>query len=94
MPESCRNRGLELHALMRHGMMEAEHIGMQTEPVQRVVAVAVLHVAADRMAHVGRVYANLILPSCLQPVFHETVRHRTVEDMEMGDGIFTAIVHR
>ena len=55
MPECGRDRRLELHTLMVHRMIEAEHIGVQAEPVQRVIAVAVLHIAADRMPHVGRI---------------------------------------
>ena len=65
---------------------------MEAETVQRVVAIAVLRVATNGMAHVGGVDANLILASCLQLKLHERVLGGAVEHMEMGDGELAAII--
>ena len=40
--ERGRQRGLELHGLTRHGMIEAQQPGMQTKTMQRVVAITIL----------------------------------------------------
>lgn len=74
-------------------MGEAKEPGVQAEAVQRVIAIAILHVAADRMSHVGRVDANLVLATCLELVLHEGVVGGAVEHMEMGNGELAAIVH-
>ena len=39
---------------------------MQAETAYRIVAIAVLRIATDGMAHVGSMDANLILTACLQ----------------------------
>ena len=94
MSERRRNHRLELHRLTGNGMIEAEHIGMKTKAMYRVVAIAVFYVATYRMSHIGRVYTNLVFPTCLQFVFHKTMLRSAVEHPVMGDGIFSAIVHR
>ena len=74
-------------------MEEAQHVGMQAQAVDGVVAVAVLHVATNGVSHVCRVYPDLVLASRLQLELYERVLGRTVEDVEMGHGIFAAVVH-
>ena len=94
MAELSRNHRLELHRLARHGMVEAQHIGMQTKTVDRVVAVAILDVAAYGMPHIGRVYADLVLAPRLELELHQTVLRGAVEGAEMRNGILSAVVHR
>ena len=94
MSEICWNRSLEFHTLMCHGMIETEHIGMQTKTVQRVVAVTILYITTDRMPHICRMNTNLILAPCLQTVLHKTVRNRTVEHTEMRNSISSSVIHR
>ena len=43
----------ELHRLVGHRMVEAKHVGMETESSDRIIAIAVFDVATDRMPHVG-----------------------------------------
>lgn len=54
--ELRRDRRVKLHALASYRMGEAKHIGMQTETVQGVVAIAIFHVTTHRVPHIGRVY--------------------------------------
>jgi len=74
-------------------MVETEHVGVETEAVERVVAIAIFDVAAHGVAHVGRVDAYLILAARLEPVFHQTVVGGAAEHMKVGDGILPAVVH-
>ena len=60
--------------------------------MQRVVAIAVFHVAAHGMPHVGRMYPYLILPACFKFVFHKRVVGCAVEHVEMGHRILTPVV--
>ena len=66
MTECGWHWGLELHGLTRHRMIETQQPGMQAQSMQRVVTITILCVAADRMPHIGRMDANLILTACLQ----------------------------
>lgn len=59
-------------------MMEAQQPGMQAEAVQRIVTVAILLIATDRMPQIGRMYTNLILTSCLQAELYQRVLCRAV----------------
>ena len=90
--ESSGNLCVKLHALSCHGVSEAQHVGVQTKSVDRVIAIAVFYVAAYRVSHVGGVYSYLVLSSCLKPVFYERVLGGAVEDMEVCHRIFSAIV--
>ena len=56
---------------MGYGMVETEQESVKAEAAYGVVAVAILGVAADRMADVGRMYANLVLATGLQLEFHK-----------------------
>ena len=91
--EGCRYRRREVHTFARHGMGEAQHIGMQTEAVQRVVAIAIFDVAADRMTHIGRMYTYLVLTSGFKLVFHKRVLGSAVENMIVGHSIFASVVY-
>lgn len=91
--EGCRYRRREVHAFARHGMGEAQHIGMQTEAMQRVVAIAIFDVAADWMAHVGRMYTYLVLASGFKLVFNKRVLGSAVENMVVGHRIFATVVY-
>ena len=62
--------------------------------MQRVVAIAVFHVAAHGMPHVGRMYPYLILPACFKFVFHKRVVGCAVEHVEMCHCIFAAVIYR
>ena len=52
-------------------MMEAEQPGMKTKAVQGVVAIAIFRITTDRMAHIRRMYADLILTTCFELELHE-----------------------
>ena len=91
--ELGRNGGLEFHALACHGMEEAQQVGVEAEAVDGVVAVAVLDIATYGMAHIGRVYPNLVLASCLQLKLYERVLCCAVENAEMRHGVFATIVY-
>ena len=43
----------KLHGLAGGGMKETETVGMEAETMDRVVAIAVFYVAANRVAHIG-----------------------------------------
>ena len=58
---------------MRDGMIETQDVGMQAKPADDVVAVAIFHIAANGMPHVGRMHANLILAPCLQTIFYQRI---------------------
>ena len=59
-----------------------------------VVAVTILRIAADRMSHIGRVNANLILAASLQLIFHKREITRAVKCEIMRDSQLPAIVSR
>lgn len=94
MPERCGYGSLKLHALASDRMPEAEHVGVQAQAVQWVVAIAILYVAANGMAHVGGMYAYLVLAASLKFILHKRVFCGTVKHMKMGNGIFSPIIHR
>ena len=65
MTEGSRYHCFKLHTFTRYRMGETEDISMQTEPMERVVAVTIFHIATHRMSHISRMYPYLVLPSCL-----------------------------
>ena len=67
---------------------------MKTKTMDGVVAIAVFVVTANGMPHVGRVDAYLILTTRLKLKLHKAEVGGPVEDMVVGYGIFTTIVHR
>ena len=77
---------------MGDGVGEAEHVGMQAKPVQRVVAVAVFHVATYRMSHIGGVNANLVFASRFESILHERVLCGAVENVEVCHCIFPSVI--
>lgn len=78
----------ELHWLVCHWMVEAEHVGMEAQASDRIIAIAVFDVATDRMSHVSGVHTYLVLASRLQFEFHERMLSAAVERIEVGDGQF------
>ena len=94
LTESCGYRGLKLHGFARAGMREAQQPGMEAQTVDGIVAIAVFGIAAYGMAHVGRMYANLVLATRLQLIFHKRMFGSAVQYMEMRDSQFATIVHR
>ena len=75
-------------------MHEAQHVGVEAETVQRIVAVAIFRVAADRMSHVRRVNTNLVLTTRLQLIFHQRVLGSPCQHMEVRHSQLAAIVSR
>ena len=75
-------------------MEEAKHIGMQAQAMEGVVAVAILGITANGMPHVCRMDTYLVLAASLKAKFHERVADGAMQHMEMGDGIFPAVVNR
>lgn len=78
--------------LMGHGMFEAKYVGMQAETMAGIVAIAVLRVTTDGMAHIGSMDANLVLAPGLQLEFAESVCLTAFQDVEMSDGVLASIV--
>ena len=72
-------------------MHEAQHVGMEAETVQRIVAVAIFRVAAYRMSHVRRVNTNLVLTTRLQLIFHQRVLSSPCQHMEVRHSQLAAI---
>ena len=72
-------------------MIETKHVGVKTKTVERVVAIAVLHISADGMPHISGVHAYLVLSSCLKFEFHQTVLCRAFERVIMSDCVFSSI---
>ena len=60
--------------------------------MQRVVAVAVFHVATNWMSHVCRVYTYLVLATGLELILNERVFCGAIEHLEVCDSIFATIV--
>lgn len=83
--EDHGDRRAELHRLVGNRVIEAKHVGMETETSDRIIAIAVFDVAADRMPHVGGVHTYLVLASCLQFELHERMVPAAVERIEVGD---------
>ena len=79
---------------MGDGVGEAEHVGMQAKPVQRVVAVTVFNVSTYRMSHIGGVNANLVFASRFESILHERVLCGAVENVEVCHCIFPSVIHR
>ena len=75
-------------------MHHAQHIGMEAESVERIVAVAVFHVATHGMSHVCRMHTDLVLASCFQFKLSEGMVGGTLQHLEMCHGIFSAVIHR
>ena len=94
MTELCRNHRLKLHRLMRYGMIEAQHVGMKAQTMYWVIAIAVLHIATNRMIHICRMNTNLILPSRFKLELNKTVFRGAVKSTEMCYGIFSSVVNR
>ena len=78
---------------MGYRMVETKNISMQTEPAQRVIAIAILHVTTHGMSHIGRMHANLVLAPSLQLELNQRMLSRTIEYMKMRNGVFTSIVY-
>ena len=78
MTEACWHRRLEFHGLMRHWMIEAQQPCMQAQTMKRVVAIAILRITTHGMAHISRMYTNLILSTRLQLELDECVLGRAV----------------
>jgi len=51
--EACGNWCYKLHALLCHGVKETEHVCVEAEPSQWVVAIAVLNITAYGVIHVS-----------------------------------------
>lgn len=83
--EDHGDRRAELHRLVGNRVIEAKHVGMETETSDRIIAIAVFDVATDRMPHVGGVHTYLVLAPCLQFEFYERVLSAAVERIEVGD---------
>ena len=73
-------------------MPEAKHEGMKAETMNRIVAVSVLGIATDRVAHVSRMHTNLILTTGLQLKLYERMLCSPVQHTIMGDGKFSTII--
>ena len=78
---------------MRPRMLEAQQPSMQTQTMQRVVTIAILHVATDGMPHIGSMYTNLVLASCLQLKLHQRVIRGAVQYVKMRNGQLTTIIY-
>lgn len=83
---------VEFHTLAGDGMPETKHAGMEAEAVDGIVAIAVFRVAADGMAHIGGMDANLVFPPRFELILHERMFGRAVEHVEMGDGVFSTVI--
>ena len=67
---------------------------MQAEAMNGVVAITIFCVATNGVPHIGRMYANLVLATRLQLIFHKRMFGSAVQYMEMRDSQFATIVHR
>ena len=67
---------------------------MKTKSVDGVITVSVFHIAANGMPDVGRMYADLIFSACFQLKFYQRMGGGAVENTEMCNGIFAAIIYR
>ncbi len=75
-------------------MIEAELIGVETQTAKRIVAVAVFHVATDRVTHVGGMDTYLVLAARLKTIFNKRMVDGARKGVEMGHGIFASVVER
>ena len=73
-------------------MIEAKLECMQAQAMQRVITVTVFYVSTDRMAHISRMHANLVLTACLQTVLNQRIILGALKHIEMGYGIFSTVV--
>ena len=79
---------------MCNRMLKAEHIGVQSQTVTRIIAITILRIATNGMTHISRMYADLVLPSCLQLILHQRIAIPALQRMEMRHCILPAIVNR
>ena len=79
---------------MCNRMLEAEHIGVQGQTIARIIAITVLRIATNGMTHISRMYADLVLPSCLQFILHQRIAVPALQRMEMRHGVLPPIVNR
>ena len=75
-------------------MHETQHVGVKTKAMGRIVSVSIFMVTTNRMSHIGGMNANLVFTPGLEAKLNQRMVDRTFEHMEMGDGVFSAIVYR
>ena len=61
MSERSRDGSLKLHALVSDGMGETQQVSVQTETVERVIAIAILHVARNIFIYGLTVSVGLVI---------------------------------
>ena len=79
---------------MGNRVIETQQESMQTQSVQRVIAITIFHITTHRMPQVSTMDTYLILTSRLQLKLHQTVGCSSVKGKEMGNGILATIVNR
>ncbi len=92
-PEQLRNIRLKFHRLVRDRMIETQLVCMQTETSKRIVAIAVLDIATDRMTYISRVHTYLILTSRFQLELHQRIQLLAIQYTVMSDSQFSSIVY-
>lgn len=84
--KSPRDLAGEMHVLSGAGMGEAECLGMKRQAVKPTGVPSVFHIPHYRVAHIGSVYPNLILPSGIKLKLHKGVSLETSEHLKAGNG--------
>lgn len=92
MEECRRNWSLKLHGLMGYRMIKTKDIGMKAQSPTGIVAIAIFHVATNRMPHISTVDTDLVFSACLQTELYEAMTHRASKYMVVGDCVFSSIV--
>ena len=93
--KECRwDWSLKLHGLMGYRMIKTKDIGMKAQSPTGIVAIAIFHVATNRMPHIRTVDADLVFSACLQTELYKAMIYRASEYMIVGDRVFSSIVFR
>lgn len=88
--ELAREGSLELHEFTCARMVEVQTIGVKAETSNRVVAIAILVVAQNRVTDILHMDSNLILASGFQSHFYKGALRSGLEGVVVGDSILAA----
>ena len=72
--KACWDLCAKLHRLMCYGVIKTKNVSVQTQTLQRVVAIAIFCIATYRVVYISSVYTYLIFAPCLQLKLYQRMR--------------------
>lgn len=92
MLKVLRERSIGFNILSAHRVNKAQHLGMQTLPLQperRFSGAGIDFVPQKRMADAGHMHTDLVRPSGLQPAFDIGILLESLQYFDVGNGILS-----